>query len=104
MIQAGVRCAIATARYRRAISAVIDIQTWWRGAAAVASYRKELHPVVVIQAGVRCAIATARYRRAISAVTDIQTRWRGAAAVGSATAAAPRHQVWMSVTAEIARR
>ena len=49
------------------------IQNWWRGAAAVASYREELHAVVVIQAGVRCAIASARYRRAISAVTDIQT-------------------------------
>ena len=38
------------------------IQNWWRGAAAVASYREELHAVVVIQAGVRCAIASARNR------------------------------------------
>ena len=77
VIQAGVRCAITIARYRPAISTMTYIQTWWRGAAAVACYREELHAVVVVQAGVRGAIATARYRRAIFAVTYIQTWWRG---------------------------
>ena len=78
VIQANVR---GTDKYRRTISALAYIHTWWRGAAAVSRHRQVLHAVVVIQAGVRDFIVGTRYRRDISAGTHIQTWWWGVAAV-----------------------